>query len=429
MSRPPTRVRPTGARALGPAFFSLTYPRMHLVCLHHGLWGNGDNLETLCDIISNHAPPHIRIYNCLASERTKTLDGIDMCGDRFIVSLRQKVIELEHGQDETVTHISFIGYSMGGLIGQYAIGKLFSEGFFDSVKLLNVVMLATPRLGAHVHSAKGWGPRDSIFNIIAPVISSRSGYQMFFDDSWSEKPLDRPLLTLMSDPLLPWFQALKRAKKLINMSNIQFDTMVGYRISSMLDESPFEQSRGWFWWYHGSPTKGLKEGYPSIVVPPSDSRGREEWGHPRSSVVEGLWFQAIMVVLFLPLLPLALILLPMSIIKGWLHYRSFPPPPGYNSWLSNVKINADGPGLESASGSVEDINVIVADSLKCNKPIPRSRVACQELVRDSLMTLAWQQIDVDSRHCWAHAAIVVRHPSRFKNRDQLLYLVKEAMEW
>ena len=389
---------------------------MHLVVLHHGLWGNGDNLETLAQVIADHSPPHVRVLNCRASERTRTLDGVDICGERLIEAVNQKM----HGE-EKFQQISFIGYSMGGLISQYAIGKLYSSGFFDTIELINFVCLATPRLGAHVHHANnGCSWRDYIFNIIAPIISSRSGFQMFFEDEWAH---ERPLLNLMADPELPWFKGLKTAKNLINLSNIQFDTMVGYRVSSMLDKSPYEKGRGWFWWWHGNDTKGLKEGYPSIVCPPSDNRGREEWGHPRASVVEGLWFRALALCLLPILLPLILIFLPISLIKGAWHHQTFKLPPDYNAWFTNKKASQE-PAREVSANEVDIIVNVAEDRIP-----PKSRVAHQEWVRDRLKNLPWNQVDVDCRHCWAHASLVVRHPERFKNRDQLLYLVKEAMEW
>lgn len=341
-----------------------------------------------------------------------------MCGDRFVEALLAEIKQLESKENEKVKQVSFMGYSMGGLVVQYAVGKLHKSGFFSTTELINIVCIAAPRLGAHVISAS---PRAWLFNRIAPIISSRSGRQLFFEDSWAHS---RPLISLMADPNLCFYQGLLKAKRLINMSNIQFDTMVGYRLSAMIDESPYEEGRGFFWFFKGHATKGLKEGYPSIVVPPSDSKGRAEWGHPRT-IVDGLWFRILALLLFFPLLlPLLLIFLPISIIRGAWHYSSFKLPSDHNLWLDKE----DGLEMISMSGTTVDDAHIVVD-VPGYGSTRKTRVENQEWVKACLKTLPWQQIDVDCRHAWAHAAIVVRHPSRFKHRDQLDYLVKEAILW
>jgi hypothetical protein len=49
----------------------------------------------------------------------------------------------------------------------------------------------------------------------------------------------------------------------------------------------------------------------------------------------------------------------------------------------------------------------------------------QEWLVLQLNTLAWHKVDVDTRHFHAHAAIVMRNPSRFMdNADVLDYLVE-----
>lgn len=57
-----------------------------------------------------------------------SLDGIDVCGDRLIDEI-ERVLQV----NSDITHISFIGYSQGGLILRYVIGRLYSEEYFSRI--------------------------------------------------------------------------------------------------------------------------------------------------------------------------------------------------------------------------------------------------------------------------------------------------------
>lgn len=52
----------------------------------------------------------------------QTFEGIDSCGDRLATEIKAKV-----QQHQSLTKISFIGHSMGGLLVRYAAGRTCTQ--------------------------------------------------------------------------------------------------------------------------------------------------------------------------------------------------------------------------------------------------------------------------------------------------------------
>lgn len=99
---------------------------LHLIVVQHGLWGNPGQLQYLCDLFRTSFA-HAVVINSAVSTSQLTFDGIDCCGDR-LVTLVESIVEEHARQGLTVAKISLIGYSLGGLICRYAVGKLFASG-------------------------------------------------------------------------------------------------------------------------------------------------------------------------------------------------------------------------------------------------------------------------------------------------------------
>ncbi|MEW5310964.1 MAG: hypothetical protein WDW38_002715 [Sanguina aurantia] len=211
--------------------------QVHLLILQHGLWGTASNLDWLEQLIQKEyaasASPSLRVLNSRVNEKNLTYDGVDICGTR-VASLVQDTVASLAAQGQTVTHLSFVGYSLGGLYNRYAVGKLWAEGFFDAVVPLNFCTIATPHVGS-------W--RDPVtklarvFNYLLPTMGSRSGTQLMLQDShaWG-----KPLLCLMAQPELPFMKALGQFKKLMLMANVQNDRSVPYCTASISLVNSFE---------------------------------------------------------------------------------------------------------------------------------------------------------------------------------------------
>jgi hypothetical protein len=72
--------------------------------------------------------------------------------DRLVDLIKKTVASyLEEDQPKRVTQLSFIGYSLGGLICRYAVGILHAEGWFEQsgIEPTNFITVATPHLGAY----------------------------------------------------------------------------------------------------------------------------------------------------------------------------------------------------------------------------------------------------------------------------------------
>ncbi|EPQ30094.1 uncharacterized protein PFL1_02211 [Pseudozyma flocculosa PF-1] len=150
-------------------------PRVHLVVIHHGLWGDPVHLSYLANTLADHhaghispntasldpkavdgghpqpttlqqphdssnAAPQLVVLNACSNSTSHdtsrpkgayTHDGIDVCAMRLLQEIYSEVKRLEeHGS--LVTKFSIVGYSLGGLIARYTIGLLYVAGFFST---------------------------------------------------------------------------------------------------------------------------------------------------------------------------------------------------------------------------------------------------------------------------------------------------------
>lgn len=85
-----------------------------------------------------------------------------------------------------VAQFSFLGYSLGGLIGRFAIAMLDLEGFFTSkeeggrgVEPVYFVTMATPHLGIRQPSRSRF---TKVFNFLSARMLSRTGMFLSFHE-------------------------------------------------------------------------------------------------------------------------------------------------------------------------------------------------------------------------------------------------------
>ena len=215
---------------------------MHLIILHHGLWGNKNRFQVFENMFksSSKSTDDCHIENIGFNKWMATYDGIDVLGDRLV----DHILRLTN-----IAKISFIGYSLGGLVCRYAIGKLFKLGYFKIVKAYNFITFATPHLG----SSKNKDILvNHMFNTISSFLIFRTGKQLYFHDSFVK---DTPLLLVMSDPYCCFHKGLKEFKKLTLFSNIKNDPMVSYKSASISETNLYKT--------HG--IESVNSLYPSIV--------------------------------------------------------------------------------------------------------------------------------------------------------------------
>lgn len=150
-----------------------------------------------------------------------------------------------------ITSISFIGHSLGGLIQTYAIAYIqkYSPGFFDRIKPINFIALATPFLGLsnenpmYVRFALDFGlvgrtGQDLGLSWTAPKVRSGWGAVIGGLGNESKKPEkqsdpgSKPLLRIL--PSGPAHQVLLKFRNRTVYSNVVNDGIVPLRTSCLL---------------------------------------------------------------------------------------------------------------------------------------------------------------------------------------------------
>ncbi|KAK4698138.1 hypothetical protein P7C71_g13, partial [Lecanoromycetidae sp. Uapishka_2] len=93
-----------------------------------------------------HSEDKLHILVAETNSGNFTYDGIDLGGERVTKEIETYAADLEKGGCH-IKKISIVGYSLGGLVARYAIGLLYSKGWFEKVKPINFTTFASPHLG------------------------------------------------------------------------------------------------------------------------------------------------------------------------------------------------------------------------------------------------------------------------------------------
>ncbi|GJJ71207.1 hypothetical protein EMPS_03557 [Entomortierella parvispora] len=262
-----------------------THEGVHLVILHHGLWGNVNHVRFIAEQFKQRLGDRILVYRAQANESALTYDGVDICGQRLVQEIHSVIKVIEAGgnieemkgqkhkskkskkdqstataptkttdqeslasgaasttsstasttRTKKVTQFSFLGYSLGGLIGRFAMGILELEGFFEKVKPMYFVTMATPHLGIRKPPKTTW---SKVFNFLSSRMLSRSGEQMQLIDDYIG---GKPVLLVMSDPAGIFVQALAKFKRRAIYCNVANDRSVPFWTASFSDADPFTE--------------------------------------------------------------------------------------------------------------------------------------------------------------------------------------------
>lgn len=217
----------------------------HLFVLIYGLWGNYSHMlsiqKTLEDLFSNcgiqdsenvyFIPRGIAYFN--------TLCGIEVIGHQTIVELTDFVVK--YGQ-KCFNKISFVGYSMGGLVSRFVIGRLYTEcaTVFWHMEPFIYITFATPHLGERFYSRTGNDMKTILLNGAQSLLSffasnflGRSGRQMFLAYK------DNTLVELAQGNYL---EVLGRFKHRICLANVRNDYSVAFNTGLICDYDPFVET-------------------------------------------------------------------------------------------------------------------------------------------------------------------------------------------
>ncbi|TPX40013.1 hypothetical protein SeLEV6574_g06858 [Synchytrium endobioticum] len=364
------------------------HKEIHLVVLQHGLWGVPNHFKVMLKHMEEvHSLTEIRILNSDVSVGFQTYAGVDQCGERLVSSIEARIAALAKSDAAAVTRISFIGYSLGGLINRYAVGRLYAQHFFDAVRPINFITIASPHLGVR---KRGVDTSERVFNSVVPMLTSRSGIQMSLADMYDR---GLPLLVVMCVPTLPFYKALAMFKRRQAAANIHRDRSVSYTTASFSRQNPYLR---WM------PTPEHGEKYPSLVKPSEQPYVKQSWTNRDRIKV------ALLAVVAPFLLPMWLLVV-LPTLAGWSAYYASQyntsTIPHSTEWLRSEKEEV----VHQEQPSAKD-----PESLKTHEDQ-------REYMITRLNELVWEKIDVQTDMWHSHAAIIVRN-GKYGKSDVTRYI-------
>lgn len=204
--------------------------RDHLIVLVHGLWGSAQNMARLESVIhhsldhSNMANIHTYAPQCFS--HFKTYDGVEAIGNYILPDLLQHIENLHSEHDISITEISFIGYSLGGLVCRYIVGELYELDFFKSIKPGFFTTFATPHLGVTFY-------KGTVMNYLGSIFLGQSGRDLFLVGD------EENIIYKLSDPNLKYYKGLEQFETKISIANAKFDRTVGFYSAFITKYDPF----------------------------------------------------------------------------------------------------------------------------------------------------------------------------------------------
>lgn len=262
---------------------------MHVIVVMHGMWGNTSHMNEIIEVIQMKYTQSI-IYNCSVNTFFYTFQGIDICGLRLKQDLQQyladwkekyssssntedlnqsdendqKDLKKENDQKERneITSISFIGYSAGGLFNRYCVGLLYQDNFFQSIKPIHFITIATPHLGIRNNSRISSGRLMNLLSDqIVTLYAGRTGQQLALLDGGNENQL----LLEMSHPDSVFYKGLALFSHIYIYSNGRADNTVPFCTSSLSQKNKYKEGS------LNSPSPPTEES-PLTSTPPLSSR-------------------------------------------------------------------------------------------------------------------------------------------------------------
>ncbi|EOA15538.1 hypothetical protein CARUB_v10004970mg [Capsella rubella] len=221
----------------------------HLVVMVNGIVGSAADWKYAAEQFVKKFPDKVLVHRSESNSATLTFDGVDKMGERLANEVLA-VVKKRTG----LKKISFVAHSLGGLVARYAIGKLYGQpGEVDSLdspskdksarggeiaglEPMNFITFATPHLGSRGHRQFpilcGLPFLERTASQTAHLAAGRTGKHLFLVDNDDGNP---PLLIRMATDCddLKFISALHVFKRRVAYANVNFDSMVGWRTSSI----------------------------------------------------------------------------------------------------------------------------------------------------------------------------------------------------
>ncbi|CCE64956.1 hypothetical protein TPHA_0J01340 [Tetrapisispora phaffii CBS 4417] len=215
----------------------------HLIVLIHGLWGNFKHMNSLKRMFKkklsakdNDGDAYI-YYSPMQNTLFKTLDGIEIIGYRTLIEICQYIKYHNEKEAESesahITKISVVGYSLGGLIARFVIGKMYTDciNIFENIEPHLFMTMATPHIGVAFYNKTQFITFSApIMTAVGSTLLGRSGKELFIRDS-------ETLLEKLSEG--EYIEALARFKHRLLFANVKNDRSVAFYTSFITDIDPF----------------------------------------------------------------------------------------------------------------------------------------------------------------------------------------------
>jgi hypothetical protein len=223
---------------------------MHVIVVMHGMWGTTNHMNEIVQTIQMKYPQSI-LYNCPVNTFFYTFQGIDICGLRLKQDLQQFLSNWKKDHDgsseDEINSISFIGYSAGGLFNRYCVGLLFQENFFQTIKPIHFITIATPHLGIRNNSRISSGRMMNILgDNIVTLYAGRTGQQLALVDGNERRTNgeggENQLLLEMSLPDSVFYKGLALFSHIYIYSNGRADNTVPFCTSSLSQTNKYKEA-------------------------------------------------------------------------------------------------------------------------------------------------------------------------------------------
>lgn len=146
----------------------------------------------------------------------------------------EDTLEQLSAKGHTITKLSVVGYSLGGLVARYAIGLLEANGTLDKLEPMNFTTFVSPHVGVR-SPIKGWP--SHMWNVLGARTVSISGRQLFMIDDF--RGTGKPLLSLLADPNSIFIRGLAKFKNRSVYANIVNDRSTVFYTTAISKTDPF----------------------------------------------------------------------------------------------------------------------------------------------------------------------------------------------
>ena len=212
----------------------------HLFVLIHGLWGTYKHLDSLVRVFGEtieEKDEKLLLYAPRVNAKFKTFDGIEILGYRTLIELCEFIDRFKASHpNATINKISVLGYSLGGLVARFVVGKMFTDchEYFHEMQPVVFITMASPHLGVKFYnplSARVKTVVNPLLRFLGSTILGKSGRELFIINDSND------IVIRMTEG--EYLEGLARFKWRVAFANVKNDRTVAFYTSFITGHDPF----------------------------------------------------------------------------------------------------------------------------------------------------------------------------------------------